>query len=148
LSNIGVSLPYEKQIKKHRFWHFYPCLIIHFRLEHLNQFSMSYTPKNNWYFRNRLNDCFTSEEFEKIEECYTFSGEDIFIKELACDIFGDFHFDFTFMGVEFKGKRKLDSVNRALWSEETAEYIAFEMSLELLSHDAMNDVYQNHEIYK
>ncbi len=109
---------------------------------------MSYTPKNNWYFRNRLNDCFTSEEFEKIEECYTFSGEDIFIKELACDIFGDFHFDFTFMGVEFKGKRKLDSVNRALWSEETAEYIAFEMSLELLSHDAMNDVYQNHEIYK
>ena len=106
-----------------------------------------YTPKNNWHCNNMVNKCFTAEEFEQLEEPYTFSGEDIYIKTLGCDMYGDFHFDFKFMGVRFDGDRKLDSVNRALWSEETAEYIAFEMSLELLSHDAMNDVYQNHEIY-
>ena len=140
-------MPYEKQIKKHRFRHFYPCLIIHFRLEHLNQFSMSYTPKNNWHYNGQLNTYFTTEEFEKIEECYTFSNEDIYIKKLFCDMYGDFHFDFEFKGVQFEGIRKLDSVSRALWSEETRDYIEFEMCLELLSHDAMNDVYQNHEIY-
>jgi hypothetical protein len=109
---------------------------------------MSYTPKNNWIFYGQVNECFTPEQFEQLEECYEFSGEDIYINTLGCDMYGDFHFDFNFKGVEFKGKRKLDSVNRALWSEETAEYIAFEMSLELLSHDAMNDVYENNEIYK
>ena len=145
-------MPYEKQIKKHRSRHFYPCLIIHFRLEHLNQFSIMYTPKNNWHFKNTVNKCFAPEEFEQLEEHYTFSGKDIYIKQLACDIFGDFHFDFTFMGVEFKGKRKLDSVNRALWNstndDRHREYIVFELSAELLASDNMNDVYQNHEIYK
>jgi hypothetical protein len=106
-----------------------------------------YTPKNNWHYGNTVNKCFTPEEFEQLEEHYTFSGEDIYIKKLGCDMYGDFHFDFTFKGVQFEGIRKLDSVSRALWAEETREYIAFEMSLELLSHDAMNDVYQNHEIY-
>jgi hypothetical protein len=52
------------------------------------------------------------------------------------------------MGVVFEGKRKLDSVNKALWSEETRDFIEFEMCLELLSHDAMNDVFENHELYK
>ncbi len=95
-----------------------------------------------------VNECFTAEQFEQLEECYEFLGEDIFIHELACDMYGDFHFDFNFKGVSFNGTRKLDSVNRALWSEETRDYIEFEMCLELLSHDAMNDVYLNHEIYK
>lgn len=107
-----------------------------------------YTPKNNWHFNNSVNDYFAPEEFEQLEDCYEFSGEDIFITCLFCDMYGDFHFDFTFKSVRFDGIRKLDSVNRALWSEETREYIEFEMCLELLSHDAMNDVYQNHEIYK
>ena len=113
---------------------------------------MSYTPKNNWYFKGQLNTCFTNEEFQQLEEEYAFAGQDIYIKQLACDVFGDFHFDFTFMGVEFKGKRKLDSVNRALWNstndDRHIEYIVFELSSELLSHDAMNDVYHNHELYK
>ncbi len=145
-------MPYEKQIKKHRSRHFYPCLIIHFRLEHLNQFSIMYTPKNNWHYGNTVNKCFAPEEFEQLEEEYTFSNQDIYIKLLGCDMYGDFHFDFTFMGVEFKGKRKLDSVNRALWNstndDRHREYIVFELSAELLASDNMNDVYQNHEIYK
>lgn len=109
---------------------------------------MTYTPKNNWLCNERLNDCFTPEQFEQLEECYTFAGQNIIIYDLFCDAWGDFHFDFKFMGVEFKGKRKLDSVNRALWSEETREFIEFDMCLEMLSHDAMNDVYNNHELYK
>jgi hypothetical protein len=108
---------------------------------------MSYTPKNNWHFQTSVNTCFTDEQFEQLEECYEFSGQDILIFNLACDMYGDFHFDFDFMGVKFNGVRKLDSVSRALWSEETREWIEFEMCLELLSHDAMNDVYQNHELY-
>jgi hypothetical protein len=117
-------------------------------MEHFNQNSMSYTPKNNWYFNGHLNTCFTDEQFEQLEECYIFSGEDIYINQLWCDAYGDFHFDFNFKGVEFKGKRKLDSVNRALWADETREWIEFDMALDLLSHDAMNDVYDNHELYK
>jgi hypothetical protein len=113
---------------------------------------MSYTPKNNWYFKGHLNTCFSDEEFKQLEECYTFSGEDIFINQLWIDAFGDFHYDFNFKGVEFKGKRKLDSINKALWNstddDRHFEYIYFELSLELLSHDAMNDVYDNHELYK
>jgi hypothetical protein len=140
-------LPYEKQIKKHRFRYLYLSIIIHLCILPFNLSCIMYTPKNNWHFQNRINDCFTPEEFEQLEEHYTFSNQDIYIKILGCDMYGDFHFDFKFMGVRFDGDRKLDSVNRALWSEETAEYIAFEMSLELLSHDAMNDVYQNHELY-
>ena len=107
-----------------------------------------YTPKNNWHFQTSVNTCFTDEQFKQLEETYEFSEQDILIYELACDMYGDFHFDFDFMGVKFKGSRKLDSVNQALWSEETQEYIEFEMCLDLLSHDAMNDVYHNHEIYK
>jgi len=110
-----------------------------------------YTPKNNWHYGNTVNKCFAPEEFEQLEEHYTFSGEDIYIKTLGCDMYGDFHFDFTFMGVEFKGKRKLDSVNRALWNstndDRHREYIVFELSAELLASDNMNDVYQNHELY-
>jgi len=140
-------LPYEKQIKKHRFRHFYTCLIIHLCILPFNLSCIMYTPKNNWHFNNSVNDYFTTEEFEQLEDCYEFSGEDIFIKKLFCDMYGDFHFDFTFKGVQFDGVRKLDSVSRALWSEETRNYIEFEMCLELLSHDAMNDVYENHEIY-
>jgi hypothetical protein len=111
-----------------------------------------YTPKNNWHYGNTVNKCFAPEEFEQLEEEYTFSNQDIYIKLLGCDMYGDFHFDFTFMGVEFKGKRKLDSVNRALWNstndDRHREYIVFELSAELLASDNMNDVYQNHEIYK
>jgi len=116
-------------------------------MEYFNQHHIMYTPKNNWYYKGQLNNCFNDEEFEKLEECYQFSGEDIHINHLYCDIFGDFHFDFNFKGVEFKGKRKLDSINRALWSEQTRDYIEFEMCYDLLSHDAMNDVYDNHELY-
>jgi hypothetical protein len=116
-------------------------------MEHFNQHRMSYAPKNRWHCNNMVNECFTEEQFEQLEEHYTFSGEDIYIKKLFCDMYGDFHFDFEFKGVRFDGTRKLDSVSRALWAEETREYIEFEMCLELLSHDAMNDVYQNHEIY-
>ena len=108
---------------------------------------MIYTLKNNWLFNNHVNTCFTDEQFKQLEECFDFSGQDILIYELACDMYGDFHFDFDFMGVKFKGSRKLDSVNQALWSEETREWIEFDMALELLSHDAMNDVYHNHELY-
>ena len=106
-----------------------------------------YTPKNNWHFQTSVNTCFTPEQFEQLEECYDFSGQDILIFNLGCDMYGDFHFDFDFMGVKFNGTRKLDPVNKALWSEETSEYIEFEMCLDLLSHDAMNDVYHNHELY-
>jgi hypothetical protein len=113
---------------------------------------MTYTPKNNWHFGNRINQCFTPEQLEKLEECYDFSGADIYINHLSCDMYGDFRFDFTFMGVEFKGVRKLDSVNKSLWNSTTfddphLEFIEFEMALDLLSHDAMNDVYHNHELY-
>jgi len=117
-----------------------------------NQNSMSYKPKNNWHCNNMVNQCFTDEQFEQLEETYEFSGEDIYIRQLACNPYGDFDFDFTFMGVEFKGLRKLDSVTKSLWNstfdDRVIESIEFEMALELLSHDAMNDVYHNHEIYK
>jgi hypothetical protein len=118
-------------------------------MEHFNQYSMKkYTPKNIWVYNKYVNECFTLEQFEQLEECYDFSGEIINIHELSCDMYGDFHFDFDFKGVKFEGTRKLDSVTRALWSDETREWIEFEMCLELLSHDAMNDVYENHELYK
>lgn len=107
-----------------------------------------YAPKNYWICLCKINECFTDEQFEQLEECFEFTNEDIYINKLSCDAFGDFHFDFDFKGVKFSGVRKLDSVNRALWSDETREYIEFEMALDLLSHDAMNDVYHNHEIYK
>ena len=117
-------------------------------MEHFNQNSMSYKPKNNWHCGGQINQCFTNEQFEQLEETYEFSGQDIYIDNLGCNMYGDFQFDFTFKGIRFEGVRKLDSVNKALWSEETQEYIEFEMCLELLSHDAMNDVYNNHELYK
>jgi hypothetical protein len=120
-------------------------------MEHFNQHRMSYTPKNNWHFQTSVNTCFTSEQFEQLEECYEFSNQDILIFNLGCDMYGDFHFDFDFMGVKFNGVRKLDSVTNSLWNstddDRHVEYIEFEMALELLSHDAMNDVYQNHELY-
>jgi hypothetical protein len=109
---------------------------------------MTYQPKNNWLYNQHLNDCFTPEEFQQLEEHYTFSGQNIIIYQMFCDLWGDLHFDFKFMGVSFSGKRKLDIVNRALWSEQTRDWIEFEMCLELLSHDAMNDVFENHELYK
>ena len=116
-------------------------------MEYLNKHSMIYKPKNNWHFNNHVNECFTPEQFEKLEEYYDFSDEDIYINHLYCNAFGDFKYDFEFKGVKFSGFRKLDSVTKALWSEETIEYIEFEMTLELLSHDGMNDVYLNHELY-
>ena len=110
-----------------------------------------YTPKNNWHCNNMVNECFTAEQFEQLEEEYEFSGEAIYIRQLACNPYGDFDFDFTFMGVEFKGLRKLDSVTKALWNsmedDRHVEFIEFEMASELLASDTMNDVYQNHEIY-
>jgi hypothetical protein len=120
-------------------------------MEHLNQHRMSYAPKNRWHCNNMVNECFTDEQFQQLEEEYIFSGEDIYIKQLACNPFGDFEFDFVFMNVEFKGKRKLDSVNRALWNstndDRHVEYIEFELSAELLAPDNMNDVYLYHELY-
>ena len=116
-------------------------------MEHFNQHRMSYKPKNNWHCGGQINQCFTDEQFEQLEECFEFSNQDIYINHLYCNPFGDFKFDFDFKGVKFNGTRKLGSVNKALWSEETQEYIEFEMCLDLLSHDAMNDVYQNHELY-
>jgi hypothetical protein len=113
---------------------------------------MSYTPKNNWHFQTSVNTCFTPEQFEQLEETYDFSGQDIYIDNLGCNMYGDFQFDFTFKGIRFEGVRKLDSVTKSLWNstfdDRVIESIDFEMCLELLSHDAMNDVYHNHEIYK
>lgn len=113
---------------------------------------MTYTPKNNWHFNNLVNTCFTEEQFKELEEEYEFSGQDILIFNLACNMYGDFLFDFDFMGVKFSGVRKLDSVTKAFWNttddDRHVEYIEFEMSSELLAPDNMNDVYHNHEIYK
>jgi hypothetical protein len=128
--------------------HLYSCIAIHLCIQFINKNRMTYQPKNNWLYNERLNDCFSPEEFQQLEEHYTFSGQNIIVYHLHCDAWGDFHFDFKFMGVSFSGKRKLDSVNKALWSEETRDFIEFEMCLELLSHDAMNDVFENHELYK
>jgi hypothetical protein len=113
---------------------------------------MTYTPKNNWHFKTSVNNCFTEEQFKELEEEYEFSNQDILIFNLGCNMYGDFLFDFDFMGVKFSGVRKLDSINRALWNttedDRHIEYIEYEMSSELLAPDTMNDVYYNHEQYK
>lgn len=109
---------------------------------------MTYQPKNNWHFKTSVNTCFTEEQFKELEEEYQFSGEDILIFNLGCNMYGDFLFDFDFMGVKFSGVRKLDKEDQAVWSDESREYIEFQMCLELLSCDLMNDVYENHEQYK
>ena len=111
-----------------------------------------YTPKNNWSYQGQVNTCFTSIQFEQLEEEFEFSGETINIDKFSCNMFGNLVFDFTFKGVKFEGIRKLDSVKQALWNTkewefDVREYIEFEMALELFSPDNMNDVYYNHELY-
>jgi hypothetical protein len=109
---------------------------------------MTYTPKNNWYFNNVVNTCFTEEQFKELEDEYEFSNENIFINYLYCNAFGHFNYDFEFKGVKFSGVRKLHQEDQAVWSDENREWIEFQMCLELLSCDLMNDVYENHEQYK
>ena len=109
---------------------------------------MTYTPKNNWHFNNLVNTCFTEEQFKELEEEYDFSGEDIFINYLYCNAFGHFNYDFQFKGVKFSGVRKLHKEDQANWSDENREWIEFQMCLELLSCDLMNELYENHEQYK
>ena len=109
---------------------------------------MTYKPKNNWHFKTSVNTCFTEEQFKELEEEYEFSGEDILIFNLGCNMYGDFLFDFDFMGVKFSGVRKLHKEDQAVWSDESREWIEFQMCLELLSCDLMNELYVNHEQYK
>lgn len=109
---------------------------------------MIYKPQNNWICIGKVNECFTDEQFKQLEDEYEFDGQDIHIYEMYCDAYGNFHYHFEFMGIKTMGIKKIDAQTKSIWSEETRDSIEFELCLELLSEDMMNDIFKNHLIYK
>lgn len=112
---------------------------------------LDYKPKNYWHYKGEINKCFTDEQFEELEENYTFSLEVIVLNTIGFDLWGNFHFDFIFKGIQTNGINK-DGIEDEMGNiikvtEENYDFLLFEHCKNLFAEDTMNDIYENYKEY-
>lgn len=106
-------------------------------------------PKNNWiYAKDSTLATLTESEWADIEQDFNFEGQDIIVREFTWTLGDMIVFDWTFMGVNTKGKGLVSEEAISLdYAGHDDKAFVVEMK-EVFSEDNMNDIYENHEQYK